>query len=72
MIKIFIIIWVLSLIWIGFEMWRAPIMEETPKGMITIRKAKKLSDLFKRKKKTPHSTISDLERFSTNRGRSKY
>lgn len=47
-------------------------MEETPKGMITIRKAKKLSDLFKKKRKTPNSNISDLERFSTNRGRSKY
>jgi len=72
MIKILILLWVLSLIWIVFEMWRAPVMEETPKGMITIRKAKKLSDLFKKKRKTPNSNISDLERFSTNRGRSKY
>ncbi|NDF60996.1 MAG: hypothetical protein EB100_07935 [Crocinitomicaceae bacterium] len=70
MIKIIILFWVLSLIWIGFEMWRAPLMEETPNGLRTIRPGKKLSDLFKKKKSSNTSTFSDLEKYR--RGRSKY
>jgi hypothetical protein len=38
-------------LWLGFEIWRAPLMEEQPDGSWkTIKPAKKLSDLFKRKK----------------------
>ena len=38
-------------IWIGFEIWRAPLMEETEDGkLITKRPGRKLSDLFKKKK----------------------
>lgn len=36
--------------WIGYEIWRAPLMEETDDGkLITKRPARKLSDLFKKK-----------------------
>jgi hypothetical protein len=37
--------------WLTYEIWRAPLMEETEDGeLITKRPTKKLSDLFKRKK----------------------
>ena len=37
-------------IWMGYEIWRAPLMEETEDGrLITKRPTKKLSDLFKKK-----------------------
>ena len=38
---------VLSTLWMCFEMWRAPYMDDT--GKIT-KEGKKLSDLFKKKK----------------------
>ena len=42
---------ILSSLYIAFEMWRAPMYEERPDGSFkTIRPAKKLSDLFKKKK----------------------
>jgi hypothetical protein len=42
---------ILSSLYIAFEMWRAPMLEERPDGSFkTIRPAKKLSDLFKKKK----------------------
>lgn len=45
------LVFILSTIWIAFEMWRAPIAEETEDGGFKIiRPAKKLSDLFKKKK----------------------
>jgi hypothetical protein len=48
---IFGIILVVSSLWMAFEVWRAPLMEETEDGRLkTIRPAKKLSDLFKKKK----------------------
>ena len=38
-------------LFIAYEMWRAPMYEERPDGSFkTIRPAKKLSDLFKKKK----------------------
>lgn len=44
---IFVIVWV----WIAYELWRAPLMQETDNGkLITKRPERKLSDLFKRKK----------------------
>lgn len=55
--------------WIAFEIWRAPLMEETDDGrLITKRPTKKFSDLFKKKEKT--GTFADLEK--KGRGRSKY
>lgn len=54
-------------IWMCFEFWRAPYMDEKT-GKI-LKPAKKLSDLFKKKKKTSGS-YTDLEKFG--RGRSKY
>jgi hypothetical protein len=48
---IFGIILVVVSLWMAFEIWRAPMMEETDDGrLITKRPAKKLSDLFKKKK----------------------
>lgn len=42
---------VMSTIWMAYEIWRAPLMEETEDGrLITKRPARKFSDLFKRKK----------------------
>jgi hypothetical protein len=39
-------------IWIGFEIWRAPLMEEQKDGSWkTIKPAKTLKSLFKRKQK---------------------
>ena len=57
-----------TILWIVYEMWRSPLMEETPTGFKTIRPAKKLKDLFK--KKSSAGTISDLEKLG--RGRSKH
>ncbi len=37
-------------LWMAFEIWRAPLMQETEDGrLITKRPTKKLSDLFKKK-----------------------
>jgi hypothetical protein len=42
---------VLSSLWMAYEIWRAPLMEETEDGGLrTIRPTKKLRDLFKKKK----------------------
>lgn len=68
----FIIGFSITTIWIAYEMWRAPLLEETENGrFITKRPTKKLSDLFK--KKTLNSsagTYKELEKLG--RGRSKY
>lgn len=37
-------------LWIAFELWRAPLGEETENGYKEIKPAKKLSDLFKKNK----------------------
>lgn len=38
-------------VWIAYEIWRAPLMTETEDGrLLTKKPAKKLSDLFKKKK----------------------
>lgn len=48
---LFGIILLVSSLWIAYEIWRAPMMEETKDGGLrTIRPTKKLSDLFKKKK----------------------
>ena len=45
------IILVVVSLWMAFEIWRAPSMiEREDGGLKTIRPAKKLSDLFKKKK----------------------
>lgn len=50
--KYFFIILLISSVWMAFEMWRAPLMEETEDGGLrTIRPERKLSDLFRKKKK---------------------
>lgn len=67
--KILGLVCVLIFIWIAYEIWRAPLMEEKDDGrMIVKRPTRKLSDLFKKKEKT--GTFSDLEK--KGRGRSKY
>jgi hypothetical protein len=49
--KIVGIILVVVSLWIAFEIWRAPLMQETDDGrLITKRPTKKLSDLFKKTK----------------------
>lgn len=48
---IFGIIILILLIWLAFELWRAPIAEETEEeGFKIIKPGKKLSDLFKKRK----------------------
>jgi hypothetical protein len=48
---IFGIILVVTSLWMAFEVWRAPLMEETDDGrLITKRPEKKFSDLFKKRK----------------------
>jgi hypothetical protein len=49
--KIFGIILVVVSLWMAYEIWRAPLMEELEDGSLrTKRPTKKLSDLFKKKK----------------------
>lgn len=37
-------------VWMAYELWRAPLMQETEDGkLITKRPTRKLKDLFKRK-----------------------
>ena len=52
MIKYIAITMVVTGLWIAFEIWRAPLMQETEDGkLITKRPTKKLSDLFKKNNK---------------------
>jgi hypothetical protein len=47
------IIITLSTLWMCFEIWKAPLLEQKPDGSwVTIKKEKKFSDLFKKKNKT--------------------
>ena len=65
------ILFVVMGLWIAFEMWRAPLAEETEDGGFKIIKpGKKLKDLFKRKNKNNSGSYSDLEKLG--RGRSKF
>ena len=68
----FIIGFSITTIWIAYEMWRAPLLEETENGrFITKRPTKKLSDLFKKKTLSSSAgTYKVLEKLG--RGRSKY
>lgn len=48
---IFGIILVVTSLWMAYEIWRAPLMQETEGGGLrTIRPTRKLRDLFKKKK----------------------
>jgi hypothetical protein len=48
---IFGIVFVAYWAWVGYEVWRAPMMRENEDGSwTTIRPTKKLKDLFKKKK----------------------
>jgi hypothetical protein len=50
--KIIGIILIVVSLWMAFEIWRAPLMQETDDGkLITKKPTKKLSDLFKKTKK---------------------
>jgi hypothetical protein len=41
-----------SILWMAFEMWKAPLLRENPDGSwTTIRKEKKIMDFFKKKNK---------------------
>jgi hypothetical protein len=65
--KIVALFMILSGLWMAFEIWRAPLMEETADGKLkTKRPAKKFTDLFK----SNSGSFDDLERFK--RGRSKH
>ncbi len=67
--KYFLIGFIGTWIWIMYECWRAPLMEETDDGrLITKRPTRKFSDLFKKKEKS--GTYKDLEKYG--RGRSKH
>jgi hypothetical protein len=47
--KYFIIVSILVIFWMIYEIWRAPLMEETEDGkLITKRRTKKLSDLWRK------------------------
>lgn len=48
--KYLIIIAIITTLWIAYEIWRAPLMEEKEDGgLITKRPAKKLSDLWRKR-----------------------
>jgi hypothetical protein len=45
-----VIILLITYIWIGYEVWRAPLMVETKDGKLkTIRETKKITDLWQRR-----------------------
>jgi len=67
--KILGVIFILVFIWMVYELWRAPLMEETDDGrLITKRPTRKFSDLFKKNKKLGGS-YSDLEKKGRGRGK---
>jgi hypothetical protein len=50
--KVVIILVILSFVWLAYEVWRAPHIEEMPDGSIkTIKPEKKFLELFKKRKK---------------------
>ena len=51
--KILGIVFLVVSVWMAYEIWRAPLMEEMDDGRLVIKRpAKKLSDLFKKNLKT--------------------
>jgi len=56
---VFLIIILLVILWMAFEIWRAPLMEEQEDGRLVVKRPeKKLKDLFKSKKKDDESTTT--------------
>ena len=53
MVLYFIVICILlSVLWMAFEMWKAPLLRENPDGSwTTITKERKIMDFFKKKNK---------------------
>jgi hypothetical protein len=48
--KEFILLFIVAWIWAGYEIWRAPLIEETEDGKTIIKRpAKKLSDLWRKR-----------------------
>lgn len=43
------IVILVSVVWIAYELWSAPLAEETEEGFKIIKPGKKLSDLFKKR-----------------------
>ena len=42
-----------TILWMAFEMWKAPLLRENPDGSwTTIKDSKKIMDFFKKKSKT--------------------
>lgn len=47
--KYIILLFTITTLWIAYEMWRAPMMEETDDGRLTTKRpARKLSDLWRK------------------------
>jgi hypothetical protein len=43
---------ILSWIWVAFEMWKAPLLEQKPDGTwVTIKESKKIMNFFNKKNK---------------------
>jgi len=48
--KYIAILMIISSLWMAFEIWKAPLMEQKDDGRLVIKRPeKKLSDLFKKK-----------------------
>ena len=48
--KYFALLLIVTVLWIAYEIWRAPLMEETQDGKLkTKRPTKKLSDLWQKR-----------------------
>lgn len=48
--KILALLFIISSLWIAFEIWRAPMMEEMENGDLRIKRpSKKLSDLWRKR-----------------------
>lgn len=48
--KLIILLAITTTLWMAYEIWRAPLMEETEDGrLITKRPTKKLSDLWRKR-----------------------
>ena len=65
--KPFGIILVISSLWMAFEIWRAPLMEQKDDGRFVIKRPEKnLSDLFKKKNKNQQLWMFKLQTVSQN------
>ena len=61
------IIMLLVVVWMAYEIWRAPLIEEKEDGRMVVKKpTKKLSDLFKKKNKTKQLWMFNSQTASQN------